>query len=1551
MVKRGRICQTCIDSRTSALSAAMSGHLQCLQEAYRSLNVLNERDRFGATPIHYAARHGQLECLRWLVEHSGVSPNAAARNGSTPAHDAAATGYLECLKYLLVNTKCGVHDRTVEGATVLHMACRFGREDVVCWLIDYGNASPSDKGANGVTPVHLCAAKNAFSCLQWLTVHSKYIPNQLTAHGASPAYFAAQEGSLECLRWISERAEGDVSISAKDGMHPVHASAQAGQLNCLRYLIDNCGVSVRTKSSDGATVAHFAAAGGHVDCLRWLLDMDEGLAMVRDNLGGMPMHDAAEEGQCVSLEEFMRRGINMEVKDYDGATPLELAEEHNHEDCIVLLRAAREQKKNAPKPVPPVSEEAEEDLKQKELEEQQRRYLAAAIIQEEEQKIEKRLEKRPSLSEQLDKLKKAQKEVKEERYQEPIAAALPSGIDVTSPPREEDEEVPMVTTTTTEVTVQEAADDDDDDDVRGGYDNAGSNDHLYEEVSEVAIVTASTAHLTDDSPVAVVGATAESPLSNGHTSPISLSPVVDAFSDAEDEYRRGASGRHRRSLLQLLRIGVKAKKSANDDEKKTKKKKKKKKKEKGKKTTTSPCLSDSDADTPNHAKTKKSKRRWWLFGARSPDKKAAAMAKTPKLIIEEQDKETPLPSHYVAQNHVSVLPSRTAAMSSSAGGGEWFIMKPQGSAEIRRRQSIEQSAREEMKEASKLAAALRRANMTKRRADDEDEAAKLQKLEDEADRERAKKTSTPQLPSFDAANRRLMPLNDISGDEDEDVEEFASTRLVNESLNSELKIQKRSSKEIILREDGESEVEENDVDELVVIETETKEEEVVRAGTEEKEETTTTTTVEKVESEVTVEAAATSTLQVPKLPVVRVASASGEEPLYVEFGHDDNPVDGDAKKVAEDGTVSSDDSNDLSRSFDEALLQKKFEKRLETAEAQRRERERLRLKQRHEVISRAETEEQNQRAKETVVLKELEAEKEEERRQREEFQRRKQEAEKRRRQAEEERDRKHQRQRVVDGSAPVDVDTLLARKREEDKRIEEKIARSRKTSPDPTFATHEEEWKKMREAEERAWQARKISKTSYSDVTLTKEKTAMEVAFKEMNSTFADIGLDGTALTTLAERGDEFPPPLPPPPMFDPVLPSSSSSPSAVPGGGGGGGGAGNDLDLDLLLADLDEALTLANEKIATGNYDDDVASAWGTRQRPKRAKGNGSSVGGTPQSTIDRRPVVGTPQSTMDRRLVQPRGTPVNAGTPTGRTPRNGTPQGSKTATPKISEMRRELSQLIFEGKKQTESFKKKKGKSGKKKKKTDTPASVPVFDDQGHTYPLFIEPDLTVQMALHRVTSLAGRKLVPTLSIVESFEDLHIERRLEDHELIADVIRSWHGSKMCRLILRNAPTKYDLWEKPQLPRNVLIDYCDRKLVPDVSGVLHERDLKKKTWRERMFVLQEDGICGSSVAESHSKRDLVVVAPLKNHHIYTGFGSDKTNKGPSKFCFFLRPTNSAERKDVIGLCAPDADAMVTWIAAYRLIKFGLQLKENYSTMRRRFAALSKQQETTALHY
>lgn len=154
------ICTECKRSSKPAIHAAKLGHTKCLTTAYRELGVFNERDNFGATPIHFAARFGQLECLKWLVTRSGVSPNAVTRTGSTAAHDAAATGHLNCLEYLLQNTKCDVQDTTSEGATVLHLACSFGRIEVVKWLMDYLGSSPSEKGANNVTPVHLCAAKS-----------------------------------------------------------------------------------------------------------------------------------------------------------------------------------------------------------------------------------------------------------------------------------------------------------------------------------------------------------------------------------------------------------------------------------------------------------------------------------------------------------------------------------------------------------------------------------------------------------------------------------------------------------------------------------------------------------------------------------------------------------------------------------------------------------------------------------------------------------------------------------------------------------------------------------------------------------------------------------------------------------------------------------------------------------------------------------------------------------------------------------------------------------------------------------------------------------------------------------------------------------------------------------------------------------------------------------------------------------------------------------------------------------------------------------------------
>ena len=110
-----------LDLISQTLSAASKGDTIALRNLRKQINLNNCYDKFGATPVHYAARAGKVDCLRWLVEIAGLNGNRSAHNGATPVHDAAATGQLDCLR----------------------------------WLVEYGGYSETGRDSCGATPLHL----------------------------------------------------------------------------------------------------------------------------------------------------------------------------------------------------------------------------------------------------------------------------------------------------------------------------------------------------------------------------------------------------------------------------------------------------------------------------------------------------------------------------------------------------------------------------------------------------------------------------------------------------------------------------------------------------------------------------------------------------------------------------------------------------------------------------------------------------------------------------------------------------------------------------------------------------------------------------------------------------------------------------------------------------------------------------------------------------------------------------------------------------------------------------------------------------------------------------------------------------------------------------------------------------------------------------------------------------------------------------------------------------------------------------------------------------
>ena len=87
-------------------SAAAKGHLDIVK--FLTLRCCNPTSRTsdGTTPIHWAARYGHLEILKFLITDLKCSANIPDQPGCTPLHFAAEKGHLHVVKFFIDEQGC-----------------------------------------------------------------------------------------------------------------------------------------------------------------------------------------------------------------------------------------------------------------------------------------------------------------------------------------------------------------------------------------------------------------------------------------------------------------------------------------------------------------------------------------------------------------------------------------------------------------------------------------------------------------------------------------------------------------------------------------------------------------------------------------------------------------------------------------------------------------------------------------------------------------------------------------------------------------------------------------------------------------------------------------------------------------------------------------------------------------------------------------------------------------------------------------------------------------------------------------------------------------------------------------------------------------------------------------------------------------------------------------------------------------------------------------------------------------------------------------------------
>ena len=147
----------------------------------------------GMTALHYAVAKGDVEVVKFLVEHDADINAQDSVLSRSAIHFAAESGSLDCIRFL-AEKGANLLDRDSYGATPLHYAARSNRLDVVKFLVDK-KIDYTAKDVRGWSAMHYAANGGSIDIVKYLLAKGLNI-NEQSKTGRTPLFFARNHKEL-----------------------------------------------------------------------------------------------------------------------------------------------------------------------------------------------------------------------------------------------------------------------------------------------------------------------------------------------------------------------------------------------------------------------------------------------------------------------------------------------------------------------------------------------------------------------------------------------------------------------------------------------------------------------------------------------------------------------------------------------------------------------------------------------------------------------------------------------------------------------------------------------------------------------------------------------------------------------------------------------------------------------------------------------------------------------------------------------------------------------------------------------------------------------------------------------------------------------------------------------------------------------------------------------------------------------------------------------------------------------------------------------------------
>ncbi|KAF2905112.1 hypothetical protein ILUMI_01061 [Ignelater luminosus] len=316
-----------IDKDENSLSYIVSkGNAKKLNELALAGRNVNEKDKFGLTPLHVAVRTAMTEMVEILIRN-GANTNATDSSGKTPLHWSVIEGSLDILKLLLAAKGMDANVVDDHGRTALHYAVIVRPQHQIeiirtLWVTDYDITDE-----NGRTPLVWAAHLGYTECADWFLddVSREQINESL--------HCAVRNEHIDTVKLLL--SNGANVYVGFNGVTALIDSVVYGNATVLLYLLCN-GMDVKSEEHDGTPVLCLAAIAGHVDIVKMLLYRGVDIES-KDKNGHRSLHFAAFHGREDVVELLLSKGASINAEDNDGGTALLYAVLGGYTQIVTLL--------------------------------------------------------------------------------------------------------------------------------------------------------------------------------------------------------------------------------------------------------------------------------------------------------------------------------------------------------------------------------------------------------------------------------------------------------------------------------------------------------------------------------------------------------------------------------------------------------------------------------------------------------------------------------------------------------------------------------------------------------------------------------------------------------------------------------------------------------------------------------------------------------------------------------------------------------------------------------------------------------------------------------------------------------------------------------------------------------------------------------------------------------------------------------------------------------------------------------------------------------------